>query len=95
MNLESYIPDVKKYIKYYGDQASGKNMTKKTMQIGGTSMGARRKNKQYYVISPSEQIVKQAKALMEKPVKRNVKRKRVIKTSVRRRVKSKTKSQLG
>lgn len=103
MNLETYNPNVNKYIKYYTDQASGKNKTKKTMQIGGTSMGPRRKNKQYYVISPSEQVVNQAEALMEDPqhvkksvkipVKRIGKRKRVIKKAGSRRVKTKT--QLG
>ena len=79
MNLETYTPDVNKFIKYYTDQASGKNKTKKTMQIGGTSMGARRNNKKYFVISPSEQVVRQAEALVDNGIKEPVKRKRVIK----------------
>lgn len=94
--MEIYAPDVKKYVKYYTDQAAGRSRCKKTIQVGGTSMGARRNNKQYFVISPSEQVVKQAEALMESPaIKRSAKPKRVIKSTKRRRVNKQKKTQIG
>ena len=96
MNMEIYTPDVQKYIKYYTDQAAGRNRCKKTIQVGGISMGARRSNKQYFVISPSEQVVKQAEALMETPtIKRKAQPKRIIKSTKRRRVNKQKKTQLG
>jgi hypothetical protein len=97
MNLEPYRPDVQKYIKYYTDQVEGKNRNRKTLQIGGTSVGSRRTNKQYFVISPSEQVVKQAQAILDSSdsVKKTAKRKTTSRGSNRGRGKRQKKTQLG
>lgn len=94
MNVETYQPDVGKFIKYYTDQALGKHRSKKTLQIGGSSLGARRANKMYYIVSPTEQAVKQAEALLEKtPIKQSPKARRTTKT--RKKTVKKKKTQLG
>ena len=92
MNVETYRPDVGKFIKYYTDQALGKQQSKKTLQIGGSSLGARRANKMYYIVSPTEQAVKQAEALLEKTPK-VVKSRRP--TKPKKRTVKKKKTQLG
>ena len=94
MNLEPYNPDVGKFIKYYTDQADGKNRSRKTIQSGGRSTGARRCDKQYCIISPAEQVVKQAEAVLD-DVKGSVKRKNSNSTARRRTVKTSKKTQLG
>ena len=94
MNLEPYNPDVGKFIKYYTDQVEGKNRSRKPIQSGGRSTGARRSDKKYYIISPAEQVVKQAEAVLD-DVKDSVKRKHSSSTARRRTVKKSRKTQLG
>lgn len=94
MNLEVYEPDVQKFVRYYVNQVEGKNKCKRYTQSGGNSMGARRGNKQYYIISPSEQVVKQAEARLENSIKTPVNRKRSRKIDKRVKVKKSRKTQL-
>jgi hypothetical protein len=94
MNLEVYEPDVQKYVRYYVNQVEGKNKCKRYNQSGGNALGARRNNRQYYIISPSEQIVKQAEARLENDIKPPVKRKRSRKLGKRKKVNKSRKTQI-
>jgi hypothetical protein len=95
MNLEPYNPNVQQFINYYTKQAEGKNDIRHSIQTSGKSMGPRRNDKQYFVISPSQRIVNQAKAVLEETVKTPIKRKRVSTSRGRQRGRKHKKTQLG